>query len=392
MNAPENEKIWAALKKVKVPDSNHDVVSAGMIGGLVCRGGAVSFVVEIDPAQAAGGEALRLACERAVAELPGITTAQAILTAERRTPDAAAPPQPGPPASGPGKSAAPTINRAPLPGVGAVIAVASAKGGVGKSTTAINLAVALVKLGYRVGLMDADVFGPSVPRMLGISGKPEVTADKRLRPKRAFGIKVMSIGLLVADDDTPAIWRGPMVTNAIDQMLHRVAWNDPGNEPGNDPGNDPDDDGAIDVLLVDMPPGTGDAQLTMAQRAPLTGAVIVTTPQDIALLDARKGLMMFRRVDVPVFGIIENMSYFACPHCGERTEIFDHGGGARTAAELGCDFLGEVPLAVDIRECADAGRPIVASDPGNPHAKAYFAIAQKIAKKIDAAIKSRKAG
>jgi ATP-binding protein involved in chromosome partitioning len=354
MSDVSEARVLEALKTVKDPGSGHDVVSLGMIAGLTINGDTIGIVIEAKPGETEAGETLRRACERAVGALPGVIRVSAVLTAERK-----------PLAHGrPGPRAGASVD---IAGVKAIVAVASAKGGVGKSTTAVNLALALGQLGRRIGLLDADVYGPSIPRMLGLSGRPSVTADKRLEPMPAFGLKAMSIGCLLPETDTPMIWRGPMVMSAIDQMLHRVAW------------------GELDALLVDMPPGTGDAQLTLAQRARLTGAVIVTTPQDIALLDARKGLQMFRRVDVPVFGIVENMSYFACPQCGHETAIFDRGGGRRTAAELGCDFLGEIPLAVAIRETSDGGRPVVASAPDSDLAKIYRTIAEKIAAKIDRA-------
>jgi ATP-binding protein involved in chromosome partitioning len=244
------------------------------------------------------------------------------------------------------------------------VAVASGKGGVGKSTTAINLALGLVALGLKVGVLDADIYGPSVPRMLGISGRPQSPDGQKLLPLSNHGLVCMSIGFLVPED-TPTIWRGPMVMSAITQMLRDVEW------------------GTLDVLVVDLPPGTGDAQLTMSQNVPLSGAVIVSTPQDIALLDARKGLNMFRRVDVPVFGIVENMSYFVCPHCGERSEIFSHGGARAEAAKLGTDFLGEVPLHIDIRETSDGGNPITVSKPDSVHAKIYKDIAARVWQKVE---------
>jgi len=253
-----------------------------------------------------------------------------------------------------------------LPGVRSIIAVASGKGGVGKSTTAANLALGLAAEGHSVGLLDADIYGPSMPRMMGITGQPASADGKTLDPMENYGIKVMSMGFLV-DEETPMIWRGPMVQSALEQMMRDVNW------------------GELDVLVVDMPPGTGDAQLTMAQRVPLTGAVIVSTPQDIALLDARKGLNMFRKVDVPVFGIIENMSYFSCPHCGERSEIFSHGGARREAERLGVDFLGEVPLHIDIRTTADGGHPIVVSMPEGEHALKYREIARDVWARIEKA-------
>jgi len=254
-----------------------------------------------------------------------------------------------------------------VPGVRSIVAVASGKGGVGKSTTAANLALALKTLGLKVGVLDADIYGPSMPRMLGISGQPRSSDGRTLQPMENYGVRCMSMGFLVAED-TPMIWRGPMVMSAIQQMLRDVAW------------------GELDVLVVDMPPGTGDAQLTLAQQVPLTGAVIVSTPQDIALLDARKGLNMFRKVDVPVFGIVENMSYFICPHCGERSEIFSHGGARREAERLGAEFLGELPLDIAIRETSDGGRPIVASSPESAHAKVYRAIAARVWEKAQEAL------
>jgi ATP-binding protein involved in chromosome partitioning len=249
--------------------------------------------------------------------------------------------------------------RPDVAGIRSIVAVASGKGGVGKSTVATNLALALARQGLRVGLLDADVYGPSLPRMMAIRGKPQSKDGKTLIPLVNHGVKCMSIGFMVAED-TPTIWRGPMVMSALEQMLRDVEW------------------GELDILVVDMPPGTGDAQLTMAQRVPLTGAVIVSTPQDIALLDARKGLNMFRRVDVPVLGIVENMSFFLCPHCGERSEVFGHGGARQEAERLGLPFLGEVPLHLAIREAGDAGTPIVAADPESPQALAFAGVADAV--------------
>jgi len=246
-----------------------------------------------------------------------------------------------------------------VPGVTHIVAVASGKGGVGKSTTAVNLALALKTLGLKVGVLDADIYGPSMPRMLGISGKPISRDGKTLEPMENHGLKCMSMGFLVAED-TPTIWRGPMVMSALQQMLRQVNW------------------GELDIMVVDMPPGTGDAQLTMAQQVPLAGAVIVSTPQDIALQDARKGLNMFRRVDVPVLGFIENMSYFLCPHCGERTDIFSHGGAKAEAEKLGVEFLGELPLDIAIRETSDSGNPIVVADPDSKYTATYRAIATRL--------------
>jgi ATP-binding protein involved in chromosome partitioning len=284
-----------------------------------------------------------------------------VLTAQKADPNAAPPRQAGTgPAGGPNAAGGKML----VPGVKAIVAVASGKGGVGKSTTATNLALALAVQGLKVGMMDADIYGPSQPRMMGISGRPNSPDGKTLTPMTNFGVKCMSMGFLVPED-TPMIWRGPMVMGALEQMLRDVAW------------------GELDILVVDMPPGTGDAQLTMSQRVPLAGAVIVSTPQDIALLDARKGLNMFRKVDVPVLGIIENMSFHICSNCGHREEIFGHGGARREAEKLGVEFLGEVPLHIAIRETSDAGTPIVMSQPDGEHAKAYRAIAAKIWAKVE---------
>jgi ATP-binding protein involved in chromosome partitioning len=292
-----------------------------------------------------------------VAAIPGVTSVTAVLTAHREAPTAPAAPAKAGPAGAAGGT------KALVPGVRAIVAVASGKGGVGKSTTSVNLALGLKANGLRVGLLDADIYGPSMPRMMAITGKPGSADGKTLQPMENYGIKVMSMGFMVAED-TPMIWRGPMVQSALQQMLRDVAW------------------GELDILVVDMPPGTGDAQLTMAQQVPLAGAVIVSTPQDIALLDARKGLNMFRRVDVPVLGIIENMSYFCCPNCGHRTDIFSHGGAKREADALGMDFLGEIPLDIAIRETSDQGQPIVMSQPDSEHAKVYRSIAAKVWAKV----------
>ncbi len=259
-----------------------------------------------------------------------------------------------------------------LADVGAIIAVASGKGGVGKSTVAVNLAVALARQGLRIGLLDADVYGPSLPRMLGLDRRPSTKGDKMI-PLAAFGISAMSIGFLV-DQDTAMIWRGPMVMSALEQMMREVAW------------------GPLDVFVVDMPPGTGDAQLTMAQRVALAGAVIVSTPQDVALADARRGVRMFEKTRVPVLGLIENMSYFCCPNCGHRAEIFGHGGARAEATRLGVDFLGEVPLLLDVRASGDAGTPIVAAAPDSPAAQAFAQIASRVREKLGAGSAAAKAG
>ena len=368
------QQILEALSGVKDPDTSEDIVSAGMVAGVQLKDGHVAFAIEVDPARGAQLEPLRKEAEQVVHALPGVLTATVVLTAERAGGQAktAPPSQPvqapsGQPGDQPGGAAQ---GAQMIPGCKSIIAVASGKGGVGKSTTATNLALGLAASGKKVGLMDADIYGPSMPRMMGITGQPVSDDGKTLRPMENYGIKVMSIGFLV-DEDTPMIWRGPMVQSALEQMMRDVNW------------------GELDVLVVDMPPGTGDAQLTMAQRVPLTGAVIVSTPQDIALLDARKGLNMFRKVDVPVFGIIENMSYFTCPHCGERSEIFAHGGAKAEAERLGCDFLGEIPLDIEIRATSDGGHPITVSQPDGAHAKSYKFIAETVWGKIEQTLTAR---
>ncbi len=358
MGVTENE-VLAALRRVKDPERGEDIVALGMVAGVQVREGHVAFAIEVDRARAPKLEPLRKEAERAVEAVAGVLSVSAVLTAEAQRGRQGSP---AAPAHAPHQQDA----KKPLvPGVHAIIAVASGKGGVGKSTTAANLALALQANGQKVGVLDADIYGPSMPRMLGISGRPRMIDAKRLEPMSNYGVKCMSMGFLVPED-TPMIWRGPMVMSALQQMLRDVDW------------------GELDVMVVDMPPGTGDAQLTMAQQVPLAGAVIVSTPQDIALLDARKGLNMFRKVDVPVLGIIENMSYFLCPHCGGRTDIFSHGGARREAEALGCDFLGELPLDIAIRETSDSGHPIVAADPTSPHAKVYRAIAERIWAKVGA--------
>ncbi|MBB3266481.1 ATP-binding protein involved in chromosome partitioning [Azospirillum sp. OGB3] len=366
-------QVLEALRTVVDPERGKDVVSLGMLSGLVVRDGHVAFSIEVDPKRGAQAEPVRHAAEKAVESLPGVLSVTAVLTAHRPAGQGAAPQQGhghahGHSHGGQGHShghshGQPAEQKPLVPGVRAIVAVASGKGGVGKSTTASNLALAMAANGLKVGLLDADIYGPSMPRMLGISGRPTSRDGKILEPMENYGIKVMSMGFLVAED-TPMIWRGPMVMSALQQMLRDVNW------------------GTLDVLVVDMPPGTGDAQLTMAQQVPLAGAVIVSTPQDIALLDARKGLNMFRRVDVPVLGIIENMSYFCCPNCGHRTDIFSHGGARKEASDLGMEFLGEVPLHLDIRETSDQGQPIVVSQPESEHAKVYRGIAKRLWEKI----------
>jgi ATP-binding protein involved in chromosome partitioning len=361
-------QILDALRAVRDPDQDQDIVSLGVVTGLVIKDGNVGFSIEVDPKRGPHLEPLRKAAETAVDKVPGVLSVTAVLTAHTPTTAPRAQPtgrrKPGPTAQQrPQAQSATGGARELAPDVKAIVAVASGKGGVGKSTTAVNLAMALAASGLAVGVLDADIYGPSLPRMMGITDKPTSEDGHILKPLEKYGVKCMSIGFLVPED-SPTIWRGPMVMSALEQMLRDVAW------------------GELDVMIVDMPPGTGDAQLTISQRVPLAGAVIVSTPQDIALLDARKGLNMFRKVDVPVLGIIENMSTFICPHCGGQSDIFGHGGARAEAEMLNVDFLGEVPLHMDIRKTSDAGTPIVVSAPDGPHALAYRAIAEAVWAKI----------
>ena len=362
------EIILSALENVEDPDRGQSIVALGMVAGIQIKDGHVAFGIEVEPARGKALEPMRAAAEKAVHALPGVLTVAAVLTAER-----AAPPPQSPQPAQQGQQGQGGLE---LPGIKAIIAVASGKGGVGKSTTAVNLALAMAAAGRRVGVLDADVYGPSIPRMLGISGKPDISpgndGGQKVAPMENHGIKCMSMGFLV-DEETPIIWRGPMATGALEQLLRDVAW------------------GELDALVVDLPPGTGDIHLSMAQRVPLTGAVVVSTPQDIALLDARKGLGMFEKVNVPVLGIIENMSYFVCPHCGERSDIFSHGGARAEAEKLGAAFLGEIPLDMAIRETSDGGDPIVVSSPESPHSRAYRDIAAQVWAAIAAIKSSREA-
>jgi ATP-binding protein involved in chromosome partitioning len=365
------------LRRVKGPDLEGNLVDLGLLSEVLIKDNRVYFSITVPADRAGELEPMRKAAEKVVGDIPGVAGVTAVLTAEmtqraasggrdgasRRVveharvqqartqgaaSDAAIPrPQPG------GGRRILSI-----PGVKHLIAVASGKGGVGKSTTAVNLALGFQAIGLSAGILDADIYGPSQPRLLGLTGRPQVLSGTTLRPMQGYGLKVMSMGFLV-DESTPIIWRGPMVVSALNQMLREVAW------------------GELDVMVIDMPPGTGDVQLTMAQQVPLSGAIIVSTPQDLALIDARKGLSMFRKVDVPVVGIVENMSYFVCPKCGERAEIFGHGGAKIEASKLGIPFLGGVPLDIEIRATSDTGQPIVATNPDSVHAQIYREIAAK---------------
>jgi ATP-binding protein involved in chromosome partitioning len=353
-------EVLARLEAVASPQGE-PLPRTGALSDIVVADGKVFFSITVDAGVVNAWEPVRKRAEAAVKALPGVASVMVALTAERsaRAPAPGARPQPGttsPAAAAAAQRAHGTIG---VPGVSAIIAVASGKGGVGKSTTAANLALGLRDLGLRTGLLDADIYGPSIPKLLGIKGRPQTRGGTRLIPMDGYGLKVMSIGFLV-EEETPMIWRGPMVMSALTQMLREVEW------------------GELDVMVVDMPPGTGDAQLTMAQQVPLRGAVIVSTPQDLALIDARRGVAMFRRVNVPVLGIVENMSYFLCPHCGTRSDIFGHAGARHEAERLGVPFLGEVPLHIEIREKSDAGLPVVATAPDSEHAAIYRGIAQRV--------------
>jgi ATP-binding protein involved in chromosome partitioning len=364
------ETVLEALKSVKGPDFEGDLVSLGLVSDIFIADSKVFFSITVPAARAQELEPLRAAAERVVKAMPGVAGAIVALTAEKKGGGMeAAPPRPAPkPAPRPAPPMAPPSaqsGKRGIPGIKAIVAVASGKGGVGKSTTAVNLSLGLAAMGLKVGVLDADIYGPSMPRLLGISGKPETIDGKTLKPMENYGLKVMSMGFLV-EEETPMIWRGPMVMSALTQMLREVQW------------------GELDVLVVDMPPGTGDAQLTMAQNVPLAGAVIVSTPQDLALIDARKGLNMFKKVDVPLLGIVENMSYFIAPDTGARYDIFGHGGAQREAERLGVPFLGAVPLTMDVRETSDAGTPVVVSNPEGPQSKIYRDIAAKVWQRLQA--------
>jgi ATP-binding protein involved in chromosome partitioning len=369
--AVSKEQVLAALAQVPSP-GGEPLTHAGVLSDVVVSDGKVFFSITVDAAAVQAWEPVRQRAEAAVKAVPGVAGAMVALTAERSggaRPAAQAQAQARPHAHG---QQGPGSTQPGIPGVDAIIAVASGKGGVGKSTTAVNLALGLRDQGLKVGVLDADIYGPSLPKLLAIREKPTTIGGNRLKPIERYGLTVMSIGFLI-DEDTPMIWRGPMVMSAITQMLREVEW------------------GKLDIMVVDMPPGTGDAQLTMAQQVPLKGAVIVSTPQDLALIDARRGVAMFNRVNVPVLGIVENMSYFLCPSCGTRSDIFSHGGAHKEAERLGVAFLGEVPLHMTIRERSDSGLPVVATEPDGPHAKIYRDIAERVLAQIKGGAAQRQA-
>jgi len=343
MSEPETDRLRRALSGLTLPDGT-PLLKSGRIAGLGMAGGRVNLTITTRPDEAPRLAALRNAAEARLRAVPGVESAFVVLTAD----------SPVPPALKPQAPARPD----PLAGVRHVVAVASGKGGVGKSTTTVNLALGLVAQGLRVGVLDADIYGPSLPTLLGLTGRP-LAQGRRLQPMRAFGLRAMSMGVLV-EAETAMVWRGPMVMSAITQMMADVDW------------------GTLDVLLVDMPPGTGDAQLALAQGTRLSGAVIVSTPQDLSLIDARRGIAMFRKVDVPILGIVENMAHFVCPDCGGQHAIFGQGGARAEAARLGVPFLGAVPLTMDLRVASDAGVPVAARDPEGPLGRLYQQMARSL--------------
>lgn len=369
--APTREEVLRALEAVIDPAKGADIVAAGMVQGLEVSGGAVSFAIEVDPARGAQLEPLRKAAEKIVHDLPGVDSVVAVLTAHADTPGGAAPttdrgPPPDLRGAATGGNGAPgtplphpTQRSGPIDGIKRIFAVGSGKGGVGKSTVAANLALAMARRGSKVGLLDADVYGPSQPRMLGVSGRPSTPDGKTILPLRNYGVTVMSMGFMLEEEQS-VVWRGPMLMSALQQMLRQVQW------------------GTLDELIVDLPPGTGDVQLTLCQRVQVDGAIVVSTPQDVALLDARKAIDMFRKLETPIVGIIENMSGYVCPNCGERAEIFGAGGAERDAERLNIPFLGAIPLDIDIRLASDSGAPLVVARPDGPQAAKFVEIADRL--------------
>ncbi|MEM7237871.1 MAG: Mrp/NBP35 family ATP-binding protein [Pseudomonadota bacterium] len=353
------EDVLGALAKIIDPGQGKDIVSAEMVKAPTVSGGNVSFLIEVDPAKGEAMEPIRAAAQSAVEALPGVEKVTAILTAHSTEASPPAPSGPPPDLGGGARKKPQEPADKKIPGVDRVIAIGSGKGGVGKSTVSANIAVSLVAQGLRVGLLDADVYGPSQPRMLGITGRPSSPDGTRILPLRNHGVTAMSIGMMVPEGEA-VIWRGPMLMGALQQMLGQVEW------------------GRLDVLLVDLPPGTGDVQLTLSQKAEVTGAVVVSTPQDIALIDARKALNMFEKTETPVLGLIENMSTHICSNCGHEEHIFGHGGARAEAEKLGIPFLGDIPLDMSIRVAGDGGAPIVASNPASPQAQAFLDIAKRL--------------
>ncbi len=391
----EKNEVLAALRRVKGPDLEGNIVDLGLVSEILIKDDRVYFSITIPADRAEELEQLRKAAEKVVSDIKGVAGVTAVLTAEAsgaqrvsqlrrrrlarnvaehpRVQAARAKGATGD-GAGPRQAAAAAAQGGSkmqgIPDVKHVIAVASGKGGVGKSTVAANLALGLQAIGLKVGVVDADIYGPSQPRLLGITGKPQVANGKVIKPLEGWGLKVMSMGFLI-DEDTPVVWRGPMVVSALGQMLRETDW--------------AGSTGDLDVLVVDMPPGTGDIQLSISQTVPLSGAVIVSTPQDLALIDARKGIAMFKRVEVPILGIVENMSYFLCPKCGERSDIFGHGGARDEATKLGVPFLGEVPLHMEIRETSDSGRPVTVAEPESVHAGIFRDIAARVWTEVERA-------
>lgn len=392
----EKTQVLEALRRVKGPDLESNIVDLGLVSEILIKDERVYFSITIPASRAEELEQLRKAAEKVVSGIAGVAGVTAVLTADASgrapatsakptaasakehprvqaaraqgaTGDGAGPRQAAASAA-PGAAAAKPVQA--VPGVRHIIAVASGKGGVGKSTVTANLALGLQAIGLKVGIVDADIYGPSQPRLLGVSGKPQVANGKVIKPLEGWGLKVMSMGFLV-DEDTPVVWRGPMVVSALNQMLRETDW--------------AGTSGPLDVLVIDMPPGTGDIQLSISQNVPLSGAVIVSTPQDLALIDARKGIAMFKRVEVPILGLVENMSYFLCPSCGTRSDIFGHGGAREEAAKLGATFLGEVPLHIDIRETSDSGKPVTVTAPESAHANIFRELAAKVWTEVERA-------
>lgn len=381
LQAPDRAAVLTALNGVRDPKSGRGLAAAGLVQALVVAPGRAGFMMEVAAEDAALYGPVREAAEAALRQLPGVERAQVVLTAAA----GASPPPPVPAApeivrvrrgarlsneaQAQGAPPARPAGAARPPHVRHVVAVASGKGGVGKSTVAVNLACAMAALGRRVGLLDADVYGPSIPRMTGVADEPEMGPDRKLEPLRAHGLRIMSIGLLV-DEAAPMIWRGPMASSALNQMLNDVAWGTEA-EP-------------LDVLVIDMPPGTGDIQLTLAQRVALSGAVVVSTPQEVALIDVRRGVSMFEKTHVPILGVIENMAFFADPATGAPIPIFGHGGARATAQALGAPFLGEIPIEVALREACDAGRPLVAGGADTAATRAFLAAAAQVLEAVEA--------